>query len=72
MSLPDAESLPPFPAPPSGVRRRDHPPTIEASIRYWEAMRLRAIRDRDPGLERTATGLRLSYESLRRDPSGGS
>jgi len=59
------EGLPPFPEAPSGVPRMEHLPTIEASIRYWEAIRLLAIRSRDPALKRTATGLKLTYEAAR-------
>jgi hypothetical protein len=59
------ESCPPYPQPPSGVARLDHLPAVEARVRYWEAVRVRAIRSRNHGLERTATGLRLSYEAAR-------
>ena len=44
----DVERLPPFPQPPAGVARLEHLPTVEASIRYWEAIRVQAIRSRDP------------------------
>jgi len=43
----------------------EHLPTIEASIRYWEAVRVQAIRSHDIGLEWTAMGLKLSYELAR-------
>ena len=55
-------SLPPFPISPDGVGRMEHLPTVEACIRYWEAIRVYAIRARNPALERTATSLRSSYE----------
>jgi hypothetical protein len=54
-----------YPEPPPGIDRLHHLPTVEASIGYWEAVRLRAIRSRNPELERTAMGLRLSYEAAR-------
>jgi hypothetical protein len=53
---------PAFPLPPDGMDRKQHQPTVEALIRYWEAVRLHAIRVRDPALELTANGLRSSYE----------
>jgi hypothetical protein len=59
------ESRPPYPQPPPGHARLDHLPTVEASIRYWEAVRVRAIRSHNHALERTALGLRLSYETAR-------
>jgi hypothetical protein len=43
----------------------EHLPTVEASIRYWEAMRVLAISKRDHARERTAMGLRRSYEAAR-------
>ena len=55
-----------YPEPPPGIARLHHLPTVEASIRYWEAVRVRAIRSRNPELERTAMGLRLSYEGARK------
>jgi hypothetical protein len=63
----DVNGLPFFPTPPAGILRRGHLPTVAASLRYWEAVRRRAIRAGDRGLERTATGLRLSYEAARRE-----
>ena len=65
------ESDPEYPEPPPGVARMDHPATVEASIRYWEAIRLRAIKANDPGLERTATALKNAYEAARRGPIKG-
>ena len=59
------ESHPPYPQPPPGIARQDHLPTVEASIRYWEAVRIRAIRSHNRDLERTAMGLRRSYEAAR-------
>jgi hypothetical protein len=43
----------------------EHLPTVEASIRYWEAVRLQAIRARNDRLVRTALSLRLAYEAAR-------
>jgi hypothetical protein len=59
------ENRPNYPQPPPGIARLNHLPTVEASIRYWEAVRIRAIRSRNRALERTALGLRLSYEAAR-------
>ncbi len=56
------DRLPEFPRSPDGIARLQHLPTVEASIRYWEAVRLHAIRVREPVLELTAMGLRSSYE----------
>jgi hypothetical protein len=61
------ESRPPYPQPPPGRARLSHLPTVEASIRYWEAVRVRASRSHNPDLTRTAMGLRLSYEAARRE-----
>ncbi len=61
----DVEGLPQYPAPPPGIPRMKHLPTVEASISYWEAVRRHAIRFHDRGLERTATALRLAYEAAR-------
>ncbi len=63
----DTDSLPPFPPSPSDIPRREHLPTVEASIRYWDAIRVRALRAGDHGLAETATGLKLSYEEARRE-----
>jgi hypothetical protein len=60
----DVEGLPLYPHAPPGKSRLDHRPTIEASIRYWEAVRARAKRAHNAPLERTAAGLRRSYEAL--------
>jgi hypothetical protein len=42
-----------------------HLATVEASVEYWEAIRARASRALDRRLERTAAGLRFSYEAAR-------
>jgi hypothetical protein len=42
-------------------------PTVEASLRYWEAVHSRAVADDDHDVERTAAGLWLSYEAARRE-----
>jgi hypothetical protein len=44
-----------------------HVPTVEASIQYWEAVRVRAIRAGDLALEITAFGLRSSYEQAHQE-----
>jgi hypothetical protein len=59
--------LPPFPSSPEGVARMEHMPTIEACIRYWEAIRSHAIQTRDPALEFIAIGLRAAYEEARHE-----
>ncbi len=56
------ERLAQFPSSPDGIARMEHLPTVEASIRYWEAVRVDAIKRRQPVLELTALGLRSSYE----------
>ena len=63
----DLDSLPPFPETPRGVPRLGHLPTVEASLRFWEAVHSRAVADDDPDVERTAAGLWLSYEAARRE-----
>jgi hypothetical protein len=55
----------PYPDPPPGVSRMDDLTTVEAGIRYWESVRLRAAGANDHQLERTATSLKLSYEAAR-------
>jgi hypothetical protein len=59
----DSDGLPPYPQPPPGIPRMQHLPTVQASIRYWEAVRARATRSRDHALEWTAKGLQRSYEA---------
>ena len=61
------ERLPQFPSSPDGIARMEHLPTVEASIRYWEAVRIHAIRVGEPALELTAIGLRSSYEKVRQE-----
>jgi hypothetical protein len=67
MSAKDLGGRPPYPHPPPGFSRMGHLPTVDASIRYWEAIRLEAVRLKDFDRERTATSLRRSYEAARRD-----
>jgi hypothetical protein len=62
--------LPLFPTAPAGVARKEHLPTVEESIRYWEAIRVLATQANDAALEQTATGLKLSYEEARLDLTG--
>ena len=59
------ERLPQFPSAPDGIARMEHLPTVEASIRYWEAVRVRAFESRQPAMELTAMALRDSYEQAR-------
>lgn len=65
MSYKEAGGLPPYPQPPPQIARLDHLPTVEASIRYWEAIEARAARASNYALKQTAAGLRLSYEAAR-------
>ena len=59
------ERLPQFPSAPDGIARMEHLPTVEASIRYWEAVRVHAIEACQPALECTAMALQDSYEQAR-------
>ena len=61
------ERLPQFPSPPDGVARMEHLPTVEASIQYWEAIRVHAILTNQAALEWTADALRCSYEQARQE-----
>jgi hypothetical protein len=61
------DGLPQFPSTPDGVGRKEHLPTVEACIRYWEAVRVNAIRTRERSVELTATALRSSYEQARQE-----
>jgi hypothetical protein len=61
------ERLPQFPSSPDGIARMEHLPTVESSIRYWEAVRVHAIEARQPALELTAMALRDSYEQARQE-----
>jgi hypothetical protein len=60
-------SLPQFPQTPAGLTRMEHLPTVEACIRYWEAVRAHAIQTREAALEWTARGLRASFEQARQE-----
>lgn len=59
---PAADSLPPFPSPSPGIPRMRLASDLEAGIRYWAAVHLRALAQGDRDLARTASGLKLSYE----------
>ena len=59
------ERLPEFPSVPDGIGRLEHLPTVEASIRYWAAVRVLAIETQQPALEWTAMSLQDSYEQAR-------
>jgi hypothetical protein len=61
------ERRPQFPSSPEGIARLEHLPTVEASIRYWEAVRVHAIEARQPTLECTAMALQDSYEQARQE-----
>jgi hypothetical protein len=60
-----SKTLPAFPPSPAGVARLKHLPTIEASIRYWEAVSERAWESGDDSLLETANGLKACYEEAR-------
>jgi hypothetical protein len=61
------DGLPRFPLTPDGVGRKEHLPTVEACIRYWEAVRVDAIRTGETSRELTAMALRSSYEQARQE-----
>jgi hypothetical protein len=61
----DDRLLPPFPPAPAGVDRMEHLPTVEARIRYWNAVRLHAIRTSNREVARTALSLQTVYEEAR-------
>jgi hypothetical protein len=67
MPAKDVEGRPHYPHPPPGISRMSHLPTVESSIRYWDAIRVEAIKANDFDRARTATALRLSYEAARRE-----
>jgi hypothetical protein len=50
-------SLARFPSTPDGIGRKEHLPTVEACIRYWEAVRVNAIRTGERSRELTAMPL---------------
>ena len=52
--------LPPFLPAPAGIDPMEHLPTIEARIRYWEA-----VRTFHPKQARTASSLQTAYEEAR-------
>jgi hypothetical protein len=62
---PSNVTLPPFPPSPDGVARLKHLPTVEACIRYWEAISHHAWETGDDPLVEIATGLKESYEEAR-------
>ena len=61
------DGLPQFPVSREGLARMEHLPTIEACIRYWDIVRVHAIRACDPALEWTASALLSSYEQARQE-----
>ena len=56
------EELPPYPPSPSGIDRLKHLATVEAAIRYWDAVSRQAWDQGDDSLLETANGLKKSYE----------
>jgi hypothetical protein len=67
MQYEDNKDLPRFPSTPEGVARKEHLPTVEACILYWEAVRVNVIRTGETARELTAMALRSSYEQARRE-----
>ena len=64
-----SEPIPPFPPSPDGVARLKDLPTVEACIRYWDAISRRAWEMGDDSLLETASGLKGSFEELRAELS---
>ncbi len=64
-----SDTLPPFPSSPEGVDRLKHLPTVEACIRYWDAISRRAWDLGDDALLETASGIKESYEEARAELS---
>jgi hypothetical protein len=64
-----SDTLPPFPASPEGVSRLKHLPTVEACIRYWEAISRRAWDLGDDSLLETASGIKESFEEAKAELS---
>ncbi len=60
-----SDNVPPFPASPEGVARLKDLPTIEACIRYWDAISQRAWEIGDDSLLETASGLKESFEEAK-------
>jgi hypothetical protein len=61
------DGLPRFPSSPEGVTRIEHLPTVEACIRYWQAIRILAAGAGMFALARTASGLQASYEQAHKE-----
>ena len=66
------ERLPQFPSSPDGVSRMEHLPTVEASIRYWEAVRVDAIETRRarPRVDRDGIARQLRAGASKTDERG--
>ena len=64
-----SDIVPPFPPSPDGVARLTDLPTVEACIRYWDAISRRAWEIGDDSLLETASGLRESFEAVRAELS---
>ena len=64
-----SDVVPPFPPSPDGVARLQDLPTVEACIRYWDAISRRAWEIGDDSLLETASGLKESFEELRAELS---
>jgi hypothetical protein len=61
------DSLPYFPSSPPGRNAMEHEPTVEARIRYWQAVHILATGANMPAMARTASGLQASYEQARQE-----
>jgi hypothetical protein len=61
------KGLPRFPSTPDGVARKEHLPTVEACVLYWEAVQVNALRTGESARELTAMALRSSYEQARQE-----
>jgi hypothetical protein len=64
-----SDTVPPFPPSPDGVARLKDLATVEACIRYWDAISHRAWEIGDDSLLETASGLKESFEELKAELS---
>ena len=64
-----SDTVPPFPPSPEGVARLKDLPTVEACIRYWDAISHRAWEMADDSLLETASGLKESFEDVKTELS---
>ena len=63
------DTVPPFPPSPEGVARLKDLPTVEACIRYWDAISRHAWEIGDDSLLETASGLKESFEEAKAELS---